>query len=138
MTAQAKTGAVVPWTHRLVRGMPVLLLACPVTLAGCSSETPKQEPTEQELHAADTEHPGGVRGRHHFLCQDGGSLLVDFKDQGLGLDIREGETERPMVLIAPSQGLQFVGDTATATIGNGELRLQARGKPERVCKRQTR
>ena len=114
------------------------ILACLTSLAGCSSKPPERTPTEQELHIADSDRPGGIRGRHHFACGDGGNLLVDFKDQGLGLEIREREGERPIVLTAPAQGLQYVGDKAAATFGGGELRLQTSSRPERVCTRQTK
>ena len=107
-------------------------MALAMLVAGCSGEKQSQQPTEQELHAADAALSGSVKGRHLVGCKDGGDLLVDFKDQGLALEIRENAADRPLVLTAPAQGLQYIGDTASATFKNGELRLQAPPQPERI------
>lgn len=104
-------------------------------LAGCSAEQPRRAPTEQEVHAADRPALGGIPGRHEFACRDGHALLVDFKDQGNMLELREQPTGVPLVLTAPVQGLQYVGERATVTFDAGELRLQQAGQAERVCKR---
>lgn len=109
-----------------------------IVLGACSGEQKPSAPSEQELHAQDGSGRGGTRGRHLFSCDDGRIIFVDYKDQGLALEIREQESGAPLIFTAPSQGLQFVGDGATATIITGGLRLDpAKGKT-RLCKRETR
>jgi len=106
-------------------------------LVGCSAEQPEQVPSEQELHAAEIGGRGGV-GRHHFICEDGTTLLVDFKAEGLGLQIRESETARPEILTAPGPGRAFVGEHSSAVIGRGKLEYRWGLKPMRTCVRQSR
>lgn len=108
-----------------------------LALPACSSEQPQRAPTEQEIHADDF-GTGGVRGRHVFVCDDGSRLLVDYKEQGLTLEIREPEGRRPLLLTAPAQGLQYQGDAGTVTIMTGGLRFEPIKGPARTCKRQTR
>lgn len=112
-------------------------LAASTLLVGCSAEQPRKAPTEQEVHAADRPAPNGVPGRHEFACRDGRALLVDFMDQGNMLELRDQSTDVPLIVTAPAQGLQYVGERATVTFDAGELRLQRAGEPERVCKRLT-
>lgn len=114
------------------------LAVAPVNLGGCSEQAPKRTPTEQEIHSADRPAGTGVQGRHEFGCNDGGSLLVDFKDQGNTIELREANAASALILTAPTQGLQYVGDDASATFAGGELRLQRSGRPERACRRRSR
>lgn len=114
------------------------IACCAALLLGCSEQPKPGPPTEQELHSTDIGTPGRVKGRHLFSCRDGGELLVDFKDQGLFLDIREREGDPPVTLTAPSQGLQYVGDGGSATMAAGELRFLPVAGGERICKRRTR
>ncbi len=113
------------------------IVGAALTLPGCSSEQPGRVPTEQEIHA-DDRGIGGVSGRHVFNCDDGSRLLVDYKQEGLTLELRDTESQRPMVLTAPSQGLQFRGEAGTVTIVTGGLRFRSTEGLERTCKRQTR
>ena len=115
----------------------MLELASGLLVTACSAEKAPSPPTEQEIHALDRGAPGGVRGRHVFRCDDGKRLLVDFKDQGLTLEIREREADPPLVLTAPSQGLQYQGGADTATVVAGGLRIQPATGGERVCTRRT-
>lgn len=108
-----------------------------LVLPGCSEQPQKAAPSEQEIHAGDNAVATGTRGRHLYQCDDNRTLFVDFKDQGMALAIRERETDRPILLTAPVQGLQYIGDHASARIADGKLRLQAGSDPERVCRRLT-
>ncbi len=109
-----------------------------VGLSACSQEQPPRPPTEQEVHSADQPDGSRVKGRHAFACQDGATLLVDFKDQGSMLEVRERADAAPLILTAPIPGLQYVTEGATATVSNGELRLQRTKSPEQICMRATR
>ncbi len=113
------------------------IVAAVPALPGCSGEQAARVPTEQEIHA-DDRGTGGVRGRHVFSCDDGSRLLVDYKEQGLTLEIRGAEAQEPLVLTAPAQGLQFQGDAGTVTIVTGGLRFQPIEGATRTCKRRTR
>lgn len=117
---------------RLLSGAMVLMLA------GCSDERTPSTPSEQELHASDGLEGGGGRGRHLFACDNAQMLFVDFKDQGLTLEVRERDEGPPLILTAPSQGLQFVGEGMTATITAGGLRLDPAQGKTRSCRRKTR
>ncbi len=125
---------------RRSRVAPMLLriAAGAVGLGACSQEQPRRPPTEQEIHSADQDDGSRVKGRHAFMCRDGTTLLVDFKDQGNMLEVRERDNGGPLILTAPTQGLQYVAEGATATFADGELRLQQAGLTERICKRATR
>lgn len=119
----------------VARGM--MAGAAMLPLAACSSEHKSPVPTEEELHSDDRAAPGGVKGRHVFRCDDGGRLLVDFKDQGLTIEVRDDESAPPLRLTAPAQGLQYQGATGAATFVAGKLYLSSRGE-ERSCARRTR
>lgn len=124
-----------------VRGMTARVVAIGVAagiVAGCSSEPETRAPTEQELHADDRAAPGGVKGRHVFRCDDGGRLLVDYKDQGLTIEVRDDENAAPLALTAPAQGLQYQGETGAATFLKGKLYLRSSKGEERLCTRRTR
>lgn len=129
LTSEHRTG--------MNRGVITAFSAFVLFLVGCSAEQPKQVPSEQELHAAEV-GGRGVVGRHHFLCEDGTTLLVDFKAEGLGLQIRESETARPETLTAPSPGRPFVGKHSFAVIGSGKLEYLRGSEPVLTCVRQTR
>ncbi|WP_342747149.1 hypothetical protein [Sphingomonas lenta] len=113
-----------------------LALTGAVVLAGCAEEKKPRAPTEQEIHARDFETASGVRGRHLYTCGDGAPLFVDFKDEGLSIELRQAEQERPRVLTAPAQGLQFVGDDGSATMKGNELRVTNAQGNTRVCRKQ--
>lgn len=137
MSGIDRTRATLRITHRMTAQVALVGLAA-VTLTGCSSEPEPRAPTEQELHADDRAAPGGVKGRHVFRCDDGGRLLVDFKDQGLTIEIRDDEGAPPLALTAPAQGLQYQGETGAATFVAGKLYLRSPKGEERSCERRTR
>jgi hypothetical protein len=65
-------------------------------------------------------------GRHPYRCSDGEPLFVDYKDDGLQIDLRRSGNGPPMTLTAPAQGLQYVGETATATFKGSQLTIKAK------------
>lgn len=123
--------------HRVTAQVAVVGLVA-VIASGCSSEPEPGAPTEQELHADERAAPGGVKGRHVFRCDDGERLLVDFKDDGLTIEVRDDESAPALALTAPAQGLQYQGDTGTATFVAGKLHLRSFKGEERSCTRRTR
>lgn len=100
---------------------------------GCSQDPQRQTPTEQEIHAEDFGTTARVRGRHLYACDNGQRLFVDFKEAGLSLELRPQETSAPTILTAPSQGLQYIGDDATATMNGNKLRIVDGRGAVRVC-----
>ncbi|MDE0880783.1 MAG: hypothetical protein OSB00_19310, partial [Sphingomonas bacterium] len=104
-------------------GMGIVLV-----LAGCSEEPRKGPPTEQEIHAADTAVTSRTPGRHPYRCDDNQTLLVDFKDQGLTVELRRDANAPAVVLTAPLQGLQYVGDAESATFSGNQIKIEAPGK----------
>jgi hypothetical protein len=125
---------------RTARGvtLPLLLaslLGLPV-LSGCGSP-PKEDRqrSEQEVHANDSADPSGLKGRHAYRCDDGNMLLVDFKNEGLELELRLSSGDPPSVLSAPAPGLQYQGDTMSAVFKEGRLLVDTGRSPTRTCVR---
>ncbi|PCD03774.1 hypothetical protein COC42_05365 [Sphingomonas spermidinifaciens] len=108
-------------------------LALALALSACSEQAQKGPPTEQEIHAGDSGVPSGAPGRHLYRCDDDGTLIVDFKDQGLTVEFRRDAKAAPTVLTAPMQGLQYVGDAQSATFAGNQIRIEAPGKRPVVC-----
>ena len=126
---RSSTGVAAP------RALPLAtLLAVAVLVAGCAEEKPPA-PTEQEIHARDFETASRVRGRHLYACDDGKPLFVDFKDEGLMLELRREERGAARVLTAPSQGLQYMGDGGSAVMKGNELRLEDAQGRVRLCRK---
>ncbi|MCP8891439.1 MULTISPECIES: hypothetical protein [Sphingomonas] len=113
-------------------GMGIVLV-----LAGCSEEPRKGPPTEQEIHAADTAVTSRTPGRHPYRCDDNQTLLVDFKDQGLTVELRRDANAPSVVLTAPLQGLQYVGDAESATFSGNQIKIEAPGKRPVLCEKAT-
>ena len=112
-------------------------LAAILVLTGCSAEPQKGPLTEQDIHANDSAVANGAPGRHPYSCNDGRDILVDFKDQGLTVELRNDADAAPIVLTAPTQGLQYVGNTATATFSGNEITIVAGGKRPVICRKDT-
>src|SRR3546814_15377422 len=75
-------------------------------------------------------------GRHPYRCSDGEPLFVDYKDNGLQIDLRRSSSAVPMTLTAPAQGLQYVGETATATFKGSQLTVVEGEGRTRICERE--
>ncbi|KHA63836.1 hypothetical protein NI18_13320 [Sphingomonas sp. Ant20] len=114
----------------------VVVIVLATVVAACAEERKPGATTEQEIHSRDSETPSGVRGRHLYACDDGEPLFVDFKDEGLSIELRRVERETPRVLSAPAQGLQYVGDSESAIMTGNELRLVDAQGLKRVCRKQ--
>lgn len=114
----------------------VAMIASVAFLAGCTEQQKPRAPTEQEIHSRDFETASGVRGRHLYACDKHGPLFVDFKNEGLSIELRREEGGIAQVLTAPAQGLQYVGDSGSAVMAGNELRLTDAGGGTRVCRKQ--
>lgn len=115
-----------------IAGMSVVL-----ALSGCSEEPRKAPPTEQEIHASDSGDGSGTPGRHPYRCDDKRPLLVDFTKEGLALELRRHPDAAPIVLTAPAPGLQYVGDTMSATFSGNELKIEEADKRPVLCRKAT-
>src|SRR3546814_14180847 len=62
-------------------------------------------------------------------------LLVDFKNEGLTLELRRDGNVTPVVLTAPAAGLQYVGDTMSAMFSGNELKIEEGDKPPVLCRK---
>lgn len=105
--------------------------------SGCSEQPRKAKPTEQEIHASDSGDGSGTPGRHPYRCDDDRSLLIDFKNEGLTLELRRDANAAPIVLTAPAPGLQYVGDTMSATFSGNEIKIEEGDKPPVSCRKDT-
>ncbi|NIJ18308.1 hypothetical protein [Sphingobium vermicomposti] len=108
-----------------------------VLASSCSEQPRKGPPTEQEIHANDSGDASGTPGRHPYRCDDDRPLLVDFKNEGLTLELRRHGNPAPVVLTAPAPGLQYVGDTMSATFAGNEIKIEEAGKPPVLCRKAT-
>ncbi|WP_179563595.1 hypothetical protein [Novosphingobium sp.] len=108
-----------------------------LALSGCSEQPRKAPPTEQEIHAGDSGDASGIPGRHPYRCDDDRPLLVDFKNEGLTLELRRDGDAAPVVLTAPAAGLQYVGDTMSAMFSGNELKIEEGDKPPVLCRKDT-
>ena len=118
----------------LKRVLPALILD--VGLATCTESKPPAPPTEQQIHSSDSAVATGEMGRHPYRCSDGEPLFVDYKDNGLQIDLRRSNGGPPMMLTAPAQGLQYVGETATATFKGSQLTIVEGEGRTRTCERE--
>ncbi|MBF5091067.1 MULTISPECIES: hypothetical protein [unclassified Novosphingobium] len=105
-------------------------------LVACSESKPPAPPTEQQIHSSDSAVATGEMGRHPYRCSDGEPLFVDYKDSGLQIDLRRTNNGPAMTLTAPAQGLQYVGETATATFKGSQLTIVEGDGRTRTCERE--
>lgn len=105
--------------------------------SGCSEQPRKAPPTEQEIHAGDSGDASGTPGRHPYRCDDDRPLLVDFKNEGLTIELRRDGSAVPVVLTAPAPRLQYVGDTMSATFTGNEIKIEEVGKRPVLCRKDT-
>ena len=116
------------------RVLPAVILV--VGLAACSERKPPAPPTEPQIHSSDSAVTTGEMGRHRYRCSDGEPLFVDYKDNGLQIDLRRSNGGPPMMLTAPAQGLQYVGETATATFKGSQLTIVEGDGRTRICEQE--
>lgn len=112
------------------------LVAAPLVLPACSEKPQPGPPTKQEIHAADSGVPGGALGGHTYRCEDRKPLFVDFKDKGLQVELRDALDAPAPVLTAPTQGLQYVGERASATIAGSTMVIFMAGGPTRISRKE--
>lgn len=127
------------WPRRPARGTKLVLLASlSASLAGACTEQPKHRaPTEEQIHADAVSIRAHRVGMHRFKCEDGTLLLVDFRNDGMSLEIRYAPTLPPMVLTAPRQGAVYIGRGAKARMKERELELWQPDGSTRTCVRQS-
>lgn len=104
---------------------------------GCSEQPRKAPPTEQEIHAGDSGDASGTPGRHPYRCDNYRSLFIDFKSDGLTLELRHNANAAPIILTAPAPGLQYVGDTMSATFSGNEIKIEEADKRPILCSKAT-
>lgn len=101
-----------------------LALALVATTAACDgSPSEPPPPGEEVVHSGDTNLRGGRVGQHQYLCMGGERPLVEFGEGGLRVRVAF-PGEPALALTAPAQGLQYVGEQASATVEGGRLDIQ--------------
>jgi hypothetical protein len=118
-------------------GSAIIILGATLGSSGCSEQPRKAPPTEQEIHAGDSGDGSRTPGRHPYRCDDNRPLLVDFKNEGLTLELRRDGNATPVVLTAPAPGLQYVGDTMSATFTGNEIKIEQADKRPISCRKAT-
>ena len=122
-----------PTRLRLACGMASLLMLG--GLAACSEPHRATGQSEQAIHADVGSTRPKVVGAHHFSCEGGAMLYIDFVDAGLGLEIRKAPDAPPMRLTAPEQGAAFVAPGAHAVMRQQALDLTEAGGRHYRCRR---
>lgn len=118
------------------RSRGLLLAAAFLTFAACSEKNEPGPPTEQEIHAQESGTSTGQPIRHPYRCDDGRPLFVDFRDSGLQVELRDAVNGPPMLLTAPTQGLQYVGERASATLNGPSMTIVMATGRKRICRRE--
>jgi hypothetical protein len=96
-------------------GFSILLIA-----AACSGPGKPSAPTEAEIHADEKQRLAW----HPYRCDDGGTVFVEFADDGLRINVGPVPGKKKAVsLTAPAAGLQYVGEQSTATLKGSRLIL---------------
>jgi len=79
--------------------------------------------------------PGPERvGRQNFACNDGSELQVEFRNDGLTIDLAILSDGRSQRLTAPGRGLPFVGDGTSVYLSNGGIVLVPAAGPSLNCR----
>jgi len=115
----------------------IICLSALLAASGCSEQPREMPPTEEQIHANDSGDASKIPGRHPYRCDANRPLLVDFKDEGLTLELRPDARAAPVVLTAPAQGLQYVGDAISASFTDNELKIEEAGKRPVLCRKET-
>lgn len=121
------------WRTTLVVFAPIL---ASVTSA-CSEQPKHRAPTEEQIHAEAVSMRARHVGTHRFQCDDGTLLLVDFRNDGMTLEIRNAPKSAPLMLTASRQGAPYIGRGAKAMMKERDLELIQAGGARRVCIRQS-
>jgi len=121
--------------HRTPFQIGIAGMATMLAMSGCSEQPAKGPLTEQQIHANDSGDARGTAGYHPYQCDNNRTFLVDFTDKGLSIELRPDENAVPIVLAASAPGLQYVGDTMSATISGSKIKIEEGDKPPVSCRK---
>lgn len=114
-------------------GSAIIVFGAALALAACSQEPRKGPPTKQKIHANYSGGASGTPSCQSYRCDDNRPLLVDFKDQGLTLELRRDGSPTPVLLTAPTQRLRYVGEAMSAIFAGNEIKVEEAGKSPVMC-----
>ena len=116
--------------------MPLIsIVAIAAGFSACSGD-PEQMPTsERDIHASQIQDGSAPSGRHPYQCTDGRSRFVDFKNEGLTMEVRKSYEGEPLVPNAPAQGFQYRSANLSAHFRNTNLVLVTSEGAKVVCER---
>jgi hypothetical protein len=116
--------------------MPLISIVAIVAGFSACSGDPEQMPTsERDIHASQIQDGSAPSGRHPYQCTDGRSRFVDFKNEGLTMEVRKSYEGEPLVLNAPAQGFQYRSANLSAHFRNTNLVLVTSEGAKVVCER---
>jgi hypothetical protein len=113
----------------------ISIVAMAAGFSACSGD-PEQMPTsERDIHASQIPDGSAQSGRHPYQCTDGQSRFVDFKNEGLTMEVRKSYEGEPLVLNAPAQGFQYRSANLSAHFRDTNLVLVTGEGAKVVCER---
>ena len=116
--------------------MPLISIVAIAAGFSARSGDPEQMPTsERDIHASQIQDGSAPSGRHPYQCTDGRSRFVDFKNEGLTMEVRKSYEGEPLVLNAPAQGFQYRSANLSAHFRNTNLVLVTSEGAKVVCER---
>jgi hypothetical protein len=113
----------------------IFIVAVAAGFSACSGDPEQMPTTERDSHASQIQDGSAQSGRHPYQCTDGQSRFVDFKNEGLTMEVRKSYEGEPLVLNAPAQGFQYRSANLSAHFRNTNLVLVTSEGAKVVCER---
>lgn len=113
----------------------IFIVAVAAGFSACSGDPEQMPTTERDIHASQIQDGSAQSGRHPYQCTDGQSRFVDFKNEGLTMEVRKSYEGEPLVLNAPAQGFQYRSANLSAHFRNTNLVLVTSEGAKVVCER---
>lgn len=113
----------------------ISIVAMAAGFSACSGDPEQMPTTERDIHASQNQDGSAQSGRHPYQCTDGQSRFVDFKNEGLTMEVRTSYEGEPLVLNAPAQGFQYRSANLSAHFRDTNLVLVTGEGAKVVCER---
>jgi hypothetical protein len=113
----------------------ISIVAMAAGFSACSGDHEQMPTTERDIHASQIQDGSAPSVRHPYQCTDEQSRFVDFKNEGLTMEVRKSYEGEPLVLNAPAQGFQYRSANLSAHFRDTNLVLVTGEGAKVVCER---